>query len=311
MTSVTRCFFIISLLFCTASAALAAPPVPLVALGDFTGACGGTLICNGDAAEIGTTLRLVPSLPGQSGAAYLAKAIPLSAGGGFVSAFTFRLSGNGDAMRADGLAFLLARDPTSLGDPSRYGGSMGFEGVNNSFAVEFDVFDNGNEVGGSNHIALDRNGVLSDTAAASPFGQSACNTATVGANCMSNGSLWTGIIGYNGHDHEISVAVVNGNGDIDLVIDAAPANLDDLLGGTGVYAGFGAGTGDGRLNHDLNAWALVLGNPNLRDHNARKWMTSAQDGPIVETPEPASATLLALGLAALAGTKRRRRPARK
>lgn len=304
MNGPVRALLAIAGLFCAA----AAPPPPLVLLPSFAGTCGGKLICNGDAAEHGALLRLVPAAPEQSGAAYLAKAVHLDAGQGFVTAFTFRLSGNGDAMRADGLAFLLARDPTSLGDPSRYGGSMGFEGVGQSFAVEFDVFDNGNEAGGSNHIALDRNGVLSDTAAASPFGQSTCNGPAPGANCMSNGDTWTALIGYNGRDHEISVAVLNGNGALDLVIDTAPANLDALFAGAGAYVGFGAGTGDGRMNHDLTSWAFSTGNPNIRALSPTNWMLSAESSQtqaaIAEVPEPASATILALGLAALAARRK-------
>ena len=298
MNGPVRALLAIAGLFCAA----AAPAPAVVLLPSFAGTCGGKLICNGDATEIGAALRLVPALQDQSGAAYLAKAVHLDAGLGFVTAFTFRLSGNGDAMRADGLAFLLARNPTSLGDPSRYGGSMGFEGVGQSFAVEFDVFDNGNEAGGSNHIALDRDGVLSDTAAASPFGQSTCNGPAPGAYCMSNGDTWTALIGYNGHDHEMSVAVINGNGVADLVIDTAPVDLDSLFAGNGAYIGFGAGTGDGRMNHDLTSWAFLTGNPNIRALSPSKWMLSAESSQtqaaIEEVPEPASATLLALGLAA-------------
>lgn len=312
MTAALRClltiFTVIAAIVTPTESRAVVPANSVLLFPHFAGACGGLLVCAGDASVVGTTLRLVPSAPDQAGAAYFAKLIPLSPGQGFVSAFTFRLSGSVQVMNADGIAFVLARDPTSLGDPSRYGGSMGFEGVTQSFAVEFDTFDNGQEVGGNNHIALDRNGVLSDTAAASPFGQSACSDGAAGPNCMSNGELWTGIIAYNGQDHELSVAMMNGQRDIDLVIDAASVNLDNLLGGTGVYAGFSAGTGDGHMNHDITSWGMAIGNPNLHDPKPTQWMQTSQSlQNETDIPEPASATLLALGLAALAGAARRRR----
>jgi hypothetical protein len=280
-----------------------AQAAPFLSFSSFAGACASTLICAGAAAEHGNDLRLVPSAPEQAGGAWFQKPIPLAPGAGFVASFSFRLS-NGNAMPADGLAFVLAANPAGLGDATRYGGSMGFEGLGQSYAVEFDVFDNGSEVGGNNHVALDRDGVLSDTAAASPFGQSAC-AGVPGPDCMANGEVWTAIIGYDGHAQELSVAVGESGGSLDVVIDGHKVNLRDMVLGNQAYVGFGAGTGDGHMDHDLVTWALNLGNPNLKNADPSTWMSSAQQANEGEIPEPASAALL--GFAALALAARRRR----
>ena len=275
---------------------------PFLSFSSFAGACGTTLICAGAAAEHGNDLRLVPAAPEQAGGAWFQKPIPLAPGAGFVASFSFRLS-NANGMPADGLAFVLAANPAGLGDATRYGGSMGFEGLGQSYAIEFDVFDNGSEIGGNNHVALDRDGVLSDTAAASPFGQSAC-TSTPGADCMANGDIWTAVIGYDGHAQQLSVAVGTAGGPMDVVIDGHKVNLRDVVLGNQAYVGFGAGTGDGVMDHDLVTWAMTLGNPSLKNADPAVWLASmANNG--AEIPEPASAALLGLGALALAARRRR------
>jgi hypothetical protein len=287
--------------FAAALLPAAAGATPFVSLTDFAGACGGVMVCAGDAAEQGTALRLVPAAREQSGAAYLVTPVPL-AGLGFVSTFTFRLTADIAAMRADGLAFLLVLDPSGLGTPDRYGGSMGYEGVANSLAVEFDIFDNGNEPGGSNHVAVNRDGTITNTVSANPYGQSACDGDAAAPGCMANGDIWTAIIGYNSVDHALSVAVRDGDGTTDLLIDRYGIDLPDVLGGNLAYAGFGAGTGDGRMDHDLLSWTMAPANPNLRQGDPDSWLAAALTAQTpTQVPEPGAATMLAMGMIALAG----------
>lgn len=257
---------------------------------DFTGACATLLTCAGAADIHNGALRLVPASPEQAGAAWAAT--PLSTSTSFTSTFTFRLGeGAANGWRADGLAFVLATDPTGLGDPSRYGGSMGFEGLAGTVAVEFDTFDNG-EAAGDNHVAIDRDGVLDNLAAAHPYGVSGCDTAGT-AGCLSNGNIWSAIVTYDATARALSVSVRDEGAAEETVISSYQIDLGAALGGQ-AYLGFGAGTGGGFMAHDVLSWSVVTqGN---QDGN----------GTVAEVPEPAGAFLLGAGLVALGLSRRRR-----
>lgn len=273
--------------FAVLGAAWSAPAgAAWLSITDFAGACGTKLVCAGAAAEHGSALRLVPPTYEQAGAAWAKK--PYFAGSDFTSTFTFRLGEGANGWRADGLAFVLATSPVGLGDPERYGGSMGFEGLGGTVAVEFDTFDNGEDAG-DNHVALARDGVLANLAAANPYGVLGCSAAGT-PGCLSNGDLWTAVVTYNAGTHALSVQVRDGDGTLETVISDYAVNLGEALGEY-FYMGFSAGTGGGFMAHDLLSWTV-----------GDQPVSANQE---VGVPEPAGALLLAMGLAGLGLSRRR------
>ena len=163
----------------------------------FTGACGSTLTCIGDTSVIGTgALRVTPAASNERGAGYSTTAIVLGSGATFSFTFQFQITDRGGINPADGIAFVVAQNATGLGS---LGGGLGYARVGNSVAVEFDTFNNGGLDTSSNHVAVDTNSVLANSALATPYGVGTC-TSNVGyiLGCMSNGDVWTATIDYNG-----------------------------------------------------------------------------------------------------------------
>lgn len=258
-------------------------------LQDFAGACGTSLVCAGAATLHDGAMRLVPAAPDQAGAVWSPTSLPTNQN--FVATFAFRLGEGANGWRADGLAFVLAADPTGLGDPSRYGGSMGFEGVDRSVAVEFDTFNNGGEPG-DNHVAISFNGVLDNLAGANPYGTTGCDAAGT-PFCLSNGDVWTAIVGYNADAGELSVTVQDGDSPAFAVITGFAFNPGATLGER-FHIGLSAGTGGGHMAHDLLSLSVTTGPA-----------TIAQQAN-VGIPEPAGAALLGTALATLGLLRRRR-----
>jgi Bacterial lectin len=83
--------------------------------------------------------------------------------------FQFRFTDPGGIDPADGITFVLAATSTGLGAG---GGQIGYGGVPNSVAIEFDTFNTGGGDGNSsNHVGIDTNGVLTDTSLTNVYGK--------------------------------------------------------------------------------------------------------------------------------------------
>jgi hypothetical protein len=261
---------------------------------DFSSTAGLTLVGSTMTAVTGdgTVLRLTPAAGGQAGAAYSTSAISLGPGDTFSTQFQFRFT-NPSASPADGITFVLAAGSSGLGSP---GGGLGYGGVLNSVAFEFDTFDNGGDDGNSsNHVAIDEDGHVADGTSFSDqdltnvYGQQLCDSVNpyTRPGCLSNGDKWTALITYDGTNLNLTLTDP-AEGSADNVYVNLPINIESFLGTSTAFVGFTGGTGGLFENQDIINWELSN--------------TSA-----LPASEPATLSLLGAGLAAMGMAYRRRR----
>lgn len=288
---------------CSAGMAAFAAHADVVTYNDFSNTSGLTLIGNAAAASTGdgAVLRVASAAGGQSGAAYSTAPITLGSSDTFSTTFKFRFTDPGGWDPADGITFVLAANPTGLGSG---GVGMGYAGVPNSVAIEFDTYDNtgyglGDDDGNSsNHVSIDTNGSLDNANLVNVYGNGSCGFPSNGypdqnsytaAGCMSNGDVWSATIGYDGS--KLSLSLQDGSRMADTIYAGLPIDIAAALGTNRAFVGFTSGTGAGWENHDILSWQFA---------------NTTQLAPV---PEPAAAPLLLLGGALLGGFGLRRRGA--
>ena len=273
-----------------AAAAPQAQAATVINYANFAGACGTSLTCVGNAAvDAGNDLRLTTAGGSQAGAGYSTTAIALGAGATFSTSFQFRMTQAGGINPADGFTFVVAKSATGLGG---VGGGLGYAGVGNSIAIEFDTYQNAGDIS-SNHVALDQNGSLSSLVQVNPYGVANCTLAShTASGCMSNGNVWSAFVSYDGTTQKLNVSVQEQGFALLNLISNYSIDISSTLGTNSAFVGFTAGTGSGYENHDILNWQLA---------------NDTSIGAPGRLPEPTDLALLSLaGVASLAAARRRR-----
>lgn len=205
-----------------------------------------TLQVNANAACTSGVLRVTPATFSQAGSAFSQTLIPLGPGNTFSTFFSFRItgsggSGDGDGLGADGITFTVQPNSNTAGG---LGGGIGYAGILNSVAVEFDTWNNGTGAGDpdGNHVGVDLSGSIVSVA-----------TASIGTR-LNDGNVWYAWIDYNGSLLELRLSQVNSRPAAPTLSHAV--NLATVIGATQAYVGFTSGTGAAYANHDILTWVF-------------------------------------------------------
>jgi hypothetical protein len=208
---------------------------------DFSDTTG--LQLNGDAAQVGSSLRIVPALTSKSGSVFAPSPQDI---GIFSTAFKFKISETGgisDGIEAgaDGITFTIQNTGSTV--TGGLGGGIGYSGIPQSVAVEFDTYNNGwDPVSNSNHAGIN-------------IGGSVTSEVTVPVTRRFNdGDEWYVWIDYDGSILEVRMGDTDDrpdDADLSMAID-----IVSLVGASTAYVGFTGGTGGAYGNHDLLCWSF-------------------------------------------------------
>ncbi len=205
---------------------------------------------NGDAKDINATpvffndqyvLRLTET-PWQSGSAFVNQPVCLLDNGSdtsFSTAFQFQLS-DITSVGADGLAFVIATTPdvvANAGDPP------GYQNINPSVAVEFDTFQNPQDIS-HNSVGINLNGnAVSEV------------SADVAGN-FDAGEIWYAWIDYQGDTNLLEVRVSREPTRPDIATVSHIVDIAEILGQPIGFVGFTSSTGYASNAHNIRSWTF-------------------------------------------------------
>ncbi|GAB6161175.1 hypothetical protein JCM12298_03340 [Desulfothermus naphthae] len=214
----------------------------------------------------------------QRGSAFLTNSITISSDYSFSTFFSFQITHSARKYSwiekgADGLTFTIQTNSANVGGG---GGSLGYGGIQNSLAIEYDTYYNYWKDPNGNHIGIDLNGNIQSKATKNIFPD------------FNNGQIWYTWIDYNGTTDTLEVRISQENTrpndpDLSYLVD-----LGTIFGTNVAYVGFTSGTGDSMGWHDIREWIFV-------DNYS----------PINNVPEPCTLLLIGSGLIGVIGIRKR------
>jgi hypothetical protein len=251
-------FALIAVFFCLVSNLMAQNTAELITIFDyphFKNTQGLKLIQ--DAYVLENKIRLTQAVESQKGGMWYTQD-PLQVDKGFTTVFNFQISSSGGyGEGADGIALIIHNAPQNL-EQGIHGGGMGYEGIPNCIAIEFDTFDNEEyEDRSNNHISVQTKGQEP-------------NKPTLDASVAINRSL--GFDLKDGKAHQAKITYQTGKLNVyvdDMKMPILTAHIDIAktinLDNGKAWVGISSATGAGYANHDILSWSMKTTQPTQKE----------------------------------------------
>ena len=204
-----------------------------------------------------TVLQLTPSVTGLAASAWYTNPQPVA--GGFTTTFSFQIGGTNTGTNADGIAFVIQNSPApgGLSALGSGGGGIGYAGIPNSVAIEFNTYQNAGDPN-SNDVSIQSCGQAPNET------DSSCaiktNDLTSTNITLANGSVHAATVVYS----VPSTCSTSPCSTIDVILDGVdlfpggvPFDITTIgLTNSSAYLGFTAGTGADDDEQDVDSWTF-------------------------------------------------------
>jgi hypothetical protein len=182
----------------------------------------------------GGLLQLTDGGTGEERSAWFTTKVPV---GNFITNFTFQQLN----ASADGMTFAIqGNNIWALGDG---GGGLGYEGIANSVAVKFDLYNNAGE-------GIDSTGLYTDGAAPTV---PSVDLSTTGIN-LHSGDIMDAQLVYDGTNLTMTLTDTVTNA---TVTEVFPVNIPSIVGSSTAYVGFTGGTGGLAATQNVLTWTYT------------------------------------------------------
>jgi LysM repeat protein len=192
-----------------------------------------SLSLNNGPTVTGGVLQLADGGTGESRSAWFNKAVPVST---FTTDFTFQIL-NG---AADGFTFTIENDPKGIWALGDGGSGLGYQSIQNSVAVKFDIYSDAGE-------GTDSIGVYTDGAAPTMPATDLSSSGVI----LSSGDLIHAHLVYNGTTLTVTLTDTKTGA---TVTNQYTVNIPSVVGSTTAYAGFTGSTGGFTSVQQITSW---------------------------------------------------------
>jgi hypothetical protein len=212
-----------------------APPTPSINFASGFPTSTG-LQFNGSAALSASQLELTNGGGGEASSVFFTTPVNIAS---FTTNFTFQLT----KAQADGFTLTIQNSSVGAAALGAYGGGLGYDGISNSVAVKYDLFNNAGE--GTDSTGLYSNGASPTTPA---------TDMTSSGVILTSGDNMAVQITYNGTTLTMTITDSTVN---KTFTTSWPVNIPQTIGGNTAFIGFTAGTGGDTAIQNIKTWTFT------------------------------------------------------